>query len=240
MKTRLQDSKKKKKGRSGSNARPTQSHCIASCARDEKQLSQLQTGSPVHLNPYPGHYILMLLFQAPEGTALYAFTSACHGNLVWYLHPSTQAEAYHNVSGRQEFSEKVSCKVHSKQDQESVLSNMPTSRTKLPTPCRAPRRKAEWALRTATCLFPLNSFPGSSAGKESTCSAGDPSLITGSGRSSGDGIQATHSSILGLPWRLRQKRIRLQCETWVQSLVWEDPLEKGMATHSSVLAWRIP
>ena len=29
-------------------------------------------------------------------------------------------------------------------------------------------------------------------------------------------------------------------ETWVQSLVWEDPLEKEMATHSSILAWRIP
>ena len=29
-------------------------------------------------------------------------------------------------------------------------------------------------------------------------------------------------------------------ETWVQSLVWEDPLEKGMATHSSILAWRVP
>ena len=29
-------------------------------------------------------------------------------------------------------------------------------------------------------------------------------------------------------------------ETWVQSLVWEDPLEKGMATHLSFLAWRIP
>ena len=29
-------------------------------------------------------------------------------------------------------------------------------------------------------------------------------------------------------------------ETWVQSLAWEDPLEKGMATHSSILAWRIP
>ena len=29
-------------------------------------------------------------------------------------------------------------------------------------------------------------------------------------------------------------------ETWFQSLVWEDPLEKGKATHSSVLAWRIP
>ena len=29
-------------------------------------------------------------------------------------------------------------------------------------------------------------------------------------------------------------------ETWVQSLAWEAPLEKGMATHSSILEWRIP
>ena len=29
-------------------------------------------------------------------------------------------------------------------------------------------------------------------------------------------------------------------ETWVQSLGWKDPLEKGMATHSSIVAWRIP
>ena len=29
-------------------------------------------------------------------------------------------------------------------------------------------------------------------------------------------------------------------ETWVRSLDWEDPLEEGMATHSSILAWRIP
>ena len=29
-------------------------------------------------------------------------------------------------------------------------------------------------------------------------------------------------------------------ETWVQSLDWEDPLEKGKATHSSILTWRIP
>ena len=29
-------------------------------------------------------------------------------------------------------------------------------------------------------------------------------------------------------------------ETWVQSLGWEDPLEKGMATHCGILAWRIP
>ena len=29
-------------------------------------------------------------------------------------------------------------------------------------------------------------------------------------------------------------------ETWLQSLDWEDPLEEGMATHSRILAWRIP
>ena len=29
-------------------------------------------------------------------------------------------------------------------------------------------------------------------------------------------------------------------ETWVQSLIWEDPLEKEVVTHSSILAWRIP
>ena len=29
-------------------------------------------------------------------------------------------------------------------------------------------------------------------------------------------------------------------ETWVRSLGWEDPLERGMATHSSILAWRLP
>ena len=29
-------------------------------------------------------------------------------------------------------------------------------------------------------------------------------------------------------------------ETWVRSLSWEDPLEEGIATHSSILAWRIP
>ena len=31
-----------------------------------------------------------------------------------------------------------------------------------------------------------------------------------------------------------------EIQTWVQSLVWEDPMEEGMATHSSILAWRIP
>ena len=36
------------------------------------------------------------------------------------------------------------------------------------------------------------------------------------------------------------KRLRAMWETWVQSLSWEDPLEKEMATHSSTLVWNIP
>ena len=45
----------------------------------------------------------------------------------------------------------------------------------------------------------------------------------------------------GLPWLLSGKRIRLPMqEMWVPSLDWEDPLEKGMATHSSIPAWEIP
>ena len=36
------------------------------------------------------------------------------------------------------------------------------------------------------------------------------------------------------------KNLPAMWETWVQSLDWEDSLEKGMAVHSSILAWRIP
>ena len=38
----------------------------------------------------------------------------------------------------------------------------------------------------------------------------------------------------------RLKRLPAMWETWVRSLGWEDPLEKEMATHSSILAWRSP
>ena len=38
----------------------------------------------------------------------------------------------------------------------------------------------------------------------------------------------------------RLKRLPPMWETWVRSLGWEDPLEKEMVTHSSILAWRIP
>ena len=38
----------------------------------------------------------------------------------------------------------------------------------------------------------------------------------------------------------KKKNLPAMLETWVQSLVWGDPLEKEKATHSSILAWRIP
>ena len=65
-------------------------------------------------------------------------------------------------------------------------------------------------------------------------------MIPGSGRSPGEGI--------GYPFQYSWASLVAQIiknlpavqETWVQSLGWEDPLEEGMATHPSVLAWRIP
>ena len=47
----------------------------------------------------------------------------------------------------------------------------------------------------------------------------------------------TFTRELGLLWWLSEK---LMQDTWVRFLGREDPLEKGMATHSSILAWRIP
>ena len=44
---------------------------------------------------------------------------------------------------------------------------------------------------------------------------------------------------LGFPGGLDSKESACNVDTWVQSLGWEDPLEKGMATHSRILDWRI-
>ena len=49
----------------------------------------------------------------------------------------------------------------------------------------------------------------------------------------------THS-VLGFPCGSAGKESATMQETWVRSLGWEDALEKGKATHSSILAWRIP
>ena len=78
---------------------------------------------------------------------------------------------------------------------------------------RSPISKAVLRIKHATIarflkhiVQKLWCFPGGSGGKESACSAKDPHLIPGLGRSLG----------------------------------WEDLLEKGIATHCSILAWRIP
>ena len=82
-------------------------------------------------------------------------------------------------------------------------------------------------------------FPSSSGGKESACNIGDPGLIPGSGRSPGEGIDyPLYFSWVYLVAQMVKNPPAKQ-ETWVQSLGWEDPLEEGMATHSSILAWRI-
>ena len=83
-------------------------------------------------------------------------------------------------------------------------------------------------------------FPDSSVGKESACNAGDPGSIPGSGKCAGGGI--------GYPLQYSWASLVAQLvenppamwETWVRSLGGEDPLEKGKATLSSILAWRIP
>ena len=76
--------------------------------------------------------------------------------------------------------------------------------------------------------------------KESTCNVGDPGSIPGSGRSTGEGIgyplQCSWTSLVAQ----LVKNLPAMRETWVRPLDWEDPLEKGKATHSSMLAWRIP
>ena len=83
-------------------------------------------------------------------------------------------------------------------------------------------------------------FLDSSVGKESACNAGDPGSIPGSGRSAGEGIgYPLHYSWASLVAQL-VKNPPATWETWVPSLSWEDPLEKGKATYSSILAWRTP
>ena len=83
-------------------------------------------------------------------------------------------------------------------------------------------------------------FPGSSAGKESTYNAGDPSSIPRSGRSPGEGIGYPHQYSWTSLLAQMVKDPLAMWETWVQPLGLEDPLEEGMTTHSSILAWRIP
>ena len=83
-------------------------------------------------------------------------------------------------------------------------------------------------------------FPGASDGKESACNAEDPGSILGLGRSPaewmGYPLQCSWASLVAQT----VKNLPAMQKTQVQSLGWEDPLEKRMVTHSSILAWKIP
>ena len=83
-------------------------------------------------------------------------------------------------------------------------------------------------------------FPGGSDGKELACNAGDPGSIPRLGRSPGEGISYPLLYSWGSLVAQMVKNLVAVWETWVQSLGWEDALEESMATHSSILAWRIP
>ena len=115
-----------------------------------------------------------------------------------------------------------------------------------------------------TILLYQGKTPGCSPGKELACNVGDPGSILVSGRSAGEGIGYLLQFLLMKNWGLTSvqvlelfycyycyyywaflvaqmvKNLPAMWETWVLSLSWEDPLEKGKATHSSILAWRSP
>ena len=89
-------------------------------------------------------------------------------------------------------------------------------------------------------MYKYLGFPDGSAGKELACQAEDPNSIPGLGRSTGEGIgyplQHTQASLAAQT----VKNLPAVKETWIQSLDWEDPLEKETAIRSNILAWRIP
>ena len=109
---------------------------------------------------------------------------------------------------------------------------------KPPSPCDQNQTKTTKKNIGSQCLW-IYGRPDNSAGEKSTCNAGDPSLISGLGGSPGEGI--------GYPLRYSWaslvaqlvKNLLVILETWIRSLGWERPLEKGRATHFSILAWRI-
>ena len=82
----------------------------------------------------------------------------------------------------------------------------------------------------------LLGFPGGSDGKESACNAGEHGSIPGLGRSTrkrtGYPLQYAWASLVAQLVR----NPPAMWETWVPSLSWEDPLDKGKATHFSILA----
>ena len=73
-------------------------------------------------------------------------------------------------------------------------------------------------------IIGYQAFPGRSAGKESTCNIGDPGLLPGSERSTGEGIGYLLQYWTSLVTQL-VKNLCVMWETWVRPLSWEDTLE---------------
>ena len=83
-----------------------------------------------------------------------------------------------------------------------------------------------------SCLLIPDSTDTLIVGKEPACNAGDPGSIPGSGRSAREGIgYPLQYSWASLVAQLVNNPLAIQ-KTWVRSLGWEDPLEKGKAIHS--------
>ena len=76
-------------------------------------------------------------------------------------------------------------------------------------------------------LMVILSFPGSSAGKESSCNSGDPCLIPGLGRCPGEATGYPLQYSWAFLVAQLVKNLPAMCKTWLRSLGWEDPLEKG-------------
>ena len=83
-------------------------------------------------------------------------------------------------------------------------------------------------------------FPGGSDSKESACNVGNPGSIPRSGRSAGEEIGYPLQYSWAFLVAQLIKNLLVLWETWIQSLSWDDALEKEKAPHPSILAWRIP
>ena len=91
-----------------------------------------------------------------------------------------------------------------------------------------------WYFSGFSSHFPVHwkvRIPDSSVGKESSCNAGDPSSIPGSGRSPRKGIGYPFQYFWASLVAQMVKNLPAMWETWIWSLGWEDLLEEGMATH---------
>ena len=120
-----------------------------------------------------------------------------------------------------------------------VCLNATTEKINIP-PTQKNNKNPQFSFNSNTFNSPWTGFPGSSADKESACNAADPGSIPGLGRFLGEGIgyplQYSWASLVAQ----LVKNLPTVRETWVRPLGWEDLLEKGTATHSNILAWRIP